>query len=123
MTYSVRNIVIAVALAVVAAILVIVYTQGVASQAKKSQQTVAVLVAKTDIPAGTSVSAGITAGSFESRQVVVQDEVPGAFTSVSQLDRNGATNAPIAAGSQITAAMFGASQNNPIATQIKGTDR
>jgi Flp pilus assembly protein CpaB len=123
MTYSVRNIVIAVALAVVAAILVIVYTQGVASQAKKSQQTVPVLVAKADITAGTSVADALSAGSFETRQVVVQDEVPGAFDSTTRLDKASATNAPIAAGTQITAAMFGAAQNNPVGTQIKGTQR
>jgi Flp pilus assembly protein CpaB len=49
--------------------------------------------------------------------------VPGAFDSQSRLDRSQATNAPIAAGSQITSGMFGESNANPIQTQIKGLDR
>ena len=54
MTYNVRNIVIALVLAVVAALLVIVYTGNVQKQANNCQDTVKVLVATTDIAAGTS---------------------------------------------------------------------
>src|SRR5436305_940716 len=52
MTYNVRNIVIALVLAAVAAILVIMYTGSVKKQADTSQTTVKVLVATTDIAAG-----------------------------------------------------------------------
>ena len=55
MTYSVRNIVIAVVLAVLAAVLVIMYTSNAQNQANKGQTSVTVLVAKTDIAPGTSV--------------------------------------------------------------------
>jgi Flp pilus assembly protein CpaB len=123
MTYSVRNIVIALALAAVAGLLVIMYTSSVKKQATQNQQTIAVLVAKADIDAGTSVKEAIAAGDFQVRQVVQRDVVPGAFDSVARLDRGQATNAPIAAGSQITSGMFGESNSNPIQTQLKGLDR
>ncbi len=123
MTYSVRNIVIALALAAVAGLLVIMYTSSVKQQATQSQKTVAVLVAKSDIVAGTPVNEAIAAGDFQVRQVVQRDVVPGAFDSAARLDRTQATNAPIAAGSQITSGMFGASVSNPIQTQLKGLDR
>ncbi|MGN6378028.1 MAG: RcpC/CpaB family pilus assembly protein [Gaiellales bacterium] len=123
MTYSVRNIVIALALAAVAGVLVIVYTGHVQSSATNSQKTVTVLVAKTDIAAGTPVREAIAAGAFETRQVIVRDQVPGAFGSLNELNRTLATAAPIAAQTQVTPAMFNASQQNPIQTQVKGVNR
>jgi flagellar basal body-associated protein FliL len=51
MTYSVRNIVIALVLAAVAAGLVILYTGNVQKQAHNSQQNVTVVVAKSAIAA------------------------------------------------------------------------
>jgi pilus assembly protein CpaB len=123
MTYSVRNIVIALALAAVAGLLVIMYTSSVKQQATQDQKTVAVLVAKADIPAGTSVKEAIAAGDFQVRQVVQRDVVPGAFDAVARLDKTQATNAPITAGSQVTSGMFGESNLNPIQTQVTGIDR
>jgi Flp pilus assembly protein CpaB len=123
MTYSVRNIVIALALAAVAGVLVIMYTSNVQSQATNGQKTVTVLVAKTDIAAGTPVREAITAGAFQTRQVIVRDQVPGALQALTQLNPALATTAPIAAQTQITAGMFSASQNNPVQTQITGLSR
>ena len=123
MTYSVRNILIALALAAVAGVLVIVYTNNVQSQASNNQKTVTVLVAKTDIAAGTPVREAITAGAFQTRQVILADQVPGALQSLGQLNTALATTSQIAAQTQITAGMFSASQDNPVQTQIKGVDR
>ena len=115
MTYSVRNIVIALVLAAVAAVLVIMYTGSIKHQADKSQSTVTVLVAKQDIPAGTKVSDAVAEGAFGTQSVVTKDEIPGALTSVKSLNKSLAASAPIAAGSQVTGAMFAPSHQNPIA--------
>jgi pilus assembly protein CpaB len=123
MTYSVRNIVIALVLAVVAAVLVIMYTGSIKNNADKSQSTVTVLVAKQDIPAGTKVSDAIAEGAFGTQSVVTKDEVPGAVASVKSLNKTLASTAPIATGSQITGSMFGPSHQNAIADQVSTVDR
>lgn len=123
MTYSVRNIVIALVLAAVAAGLVILYTGNVKKQAHDSQQNVTVVVAKTAIAAGTPVNELVDTGAFETRQVVQRDVVPGAYTSIDALNKNFSTAGPITAGSQITPAMFSEGTSAPIADQIKGTAR
>ena len=123
MTYSVRNIVIALVLAAVAAGLVILYTGNVQKQAHDSQQNVTVVVAKSAIAAGSPVKDLVSTNAFETRQVVQRDVVPGAYTSVSALNSDLATAGPITAGSQITPSMFTEGTSAPIASQITGTMR
>jgi Flp pilus assembly protein CpaB len=123
MTYSVRNIVIALVLAAVAAGMVILYTGNVKKQAHDSQQNVTVVVAKTAIAGGSPTKELIDTGAFETRQVVQRDVVPGAFTSVDSLNKNLATAGPITAGSQITPSMFTEGTSAPITSQIKNTMR
>jgi len=123
MTYSVRNIVIALVLAAVAAGLVILYTGNVTKQAHDSQQNVTVVVAKSAIAAGSPVKELVDTGSFETRQVVQRDVVPGAYTSIDSLNKDLATAGPVTAGSQITPSMFTEGTSAPIASQISGTMR
>ena len=123
MTYSVRNIVIALVLAAVAAGLVILYTGNVTKQAHDSQQNVTVVVAKSAIAAGSPVKELIDSGAFETRQVVQRDVVPGAYTSIDSLNNDLATAGPVTAGSQITPSMFTEGTSAPIASQISGTMR
>jgi pilus assembly protein CpaB len=123
MSYSVRNIVIALILAVVAAGLVIMYTSNVKSQADKSIKTTTVVVSKGDIVAGTPLNTLVTGGAFTTRQVATKDVVPGAFTSVSSLNTSLATATNITAGAQITPAMFSNSKDTAIVNQIHGTMR
>ena len=123
MTYSVRNIVIALVLAAVAAGLVILYTGNVQKQAHDSQQNVTVVVAKSAIPAGSPVKDLIDTSAFETRQVVQRDVVPGAYTSVDSLNKDLATAGPVTAGSQITPSMFTEGTSAPITSQITGTMR
>ncbi len=54
MTYQLRNVVVAVALGLLAAVLVTVYVTNYRKHVQQGQQNVAVLVAAEDIPAGTS---------------------------------------------------------------------
>jgi pilus assembly protein CpaB len=123
MSYSVRNIVIALILAVVAAGLVIMYTSNVKSQADKSIKTTTVVVSKGDIVAGTPLNTLVSGGAFATRQVATKDVVPGAFTSVSSLNTSLATATNITAGAQITPAMFSSSKDSQIVNQIQGTMR
>jgi Flp pilus assembly protein CpaB len=123
MSYSVRNIVIALVLAVVAAGLVVMYTSNVKSQADKSIKTTTVIVAKGDIVAGTPVSTLVNGNAFGTQQVANKDVVPGAFTSISSLNTSLSTATNITAGAQVTPAMFSSSQNTAIANQVHGTMR
>jgi Flp pilus assembly protein CpaB len=123
MTYSVRNIVIALALAAVAGILVVLYTGNVQKQATQNQSMVTVLVAKSEIGPGVQVKDAIAAGDFTTRQVVKSDRVPDALSNVSQLNATLATTSTITAQTQITAGMFKNANENPIVTQLSGLDR
>ncbi len=123
MSYSVRNIVIALVLAVVAAGLVIMYTSNVKSQADKSIKTTTVVVSKGDIVAGTPLNTLVSGGAFTTRSVATKDVVPGAFTSIASLNTSLATSTNITAGAQITPAMFSDSNQTAIVNQIHGTMR
>jgi Flp pilus assembly protein CpaB len=123
MSYSVRNIVIALVLAVVAAGLVIMYTSNVKSQADKGLKTTTVVVSKGDVVAGTPVNVLVSGGEFTTRQVATKDVVPGAFTSISSLNTSLATATNITAGAQITPAMFSDSKSTAVVNQIHGTMR
>jgi pilus assembly protein CpaB len=123
MSYSVRNIVIALILAVVAAGLVIMYTSNVKHQADQSIKTTTVVVSKGDIVAGTPVSTLVDGGAFTTRQVATKDVVPGAFTSVGSLNTSLATDTNVTAGAQVTPAMFSSSKDTAIVSQLTGTMR
>ncbi len=119
MTYNVRNIAIALVLAGVAAALVIMYTGNVQKQAKDSQQATSVLVATSDVPAGTSVADAISGGQIQARSVVQQDVIVGALTDEKSLDSGYVTKQDLFSGQQLTAAMFAPSDQTGVSTQVK----
>ena len=90
---------IAVVLAVLAAVGVIVYTNGVKNNAVGDTQT-AVIVAKQDIAANTALNPLISQGVFETINVPNDAVVSGAITDESEL-QNQTTAAPIYANEQI----------------------
>ncbi len=90
---------IAVVLAVLAAVGVIVYTNGVKNNAVGETQT-AVIVAKQDIAANTALNPLISQGVFETINVPNDAVVSGAITDESEL-QNQTTAAPIYANEQI----------------------
>jgi Flp pilus assembly protein CpaB len=77
-----KNIVISVALALAAAVALVFYVNQVRDQASSGQRMMQVVVAKTSIPAGTSVDDAIAAGEFATRTVRAQDAPQGAVTSL-----------------------------------------
>ena len=123
MTYNVRNIVIALVLAAVAALLVIVYTGNVQKQANNSQDTAKVLVATTDIAAGTAAQDAISSGQLKLEDVVTRDQIANATTDPSQIDATWVAAQPIFAGQQITGAMFKPSNETGVGPQISSNYR
>ena len=59
MNYSIRNLVIAGGLAIVAIVAVLIYTSNVQQAAKAGQARVKVYVARVDVPAGTTAEDAI----------------------------------------------------------------
>jgi Flp pilus assembly protein CpaB len=122
MTYRVRNIGIAVALALVAALLTTFYLSNYRRHVQRQQAATPVLVAVRDIPAGTPGTA-IAAGHFVAvRNVVEKNRVPGAFTAPEQLTRLVATQ-QIFEGEQVSTRRFGTVQQTGIRSQLTGTLR
>ena len=91
---------IAVVLAIVAAAAVILYTNGVKSDAVTGGALSVVVVSKQDIAANTNLSPLVEEGIFTELQVPTDAVVDGAVTDVSQL-RGQTTTAPVLANEQI----------------------
>jgi Flp pilus assembly protein CpaB len=120
MTYKLRNVVIAVALAAVAALLTSFYVTSYKRHVQRGQDKVTVLVAKSDIPQGTT---GSEAGHMlQSEQVLRDSVVPGAVTSADQLQGKVATQ-PTMQGEQVTTRRFNTVAENGVRADLKGTDR
>jgi Flp pilus assembly protein CpaB len=122
MTYRVRNILIAVALAVVAGLLTLFYVTSYKKHVDSQQKSVAVLVAKKDIPAGTLGSQVVSGHMLVTAHVSRKAVVPGLITSPKQISRLIATQA-IYQGEQVTSRRFGPVVEAGIRTQLKGTFR
>jgi Flp pilus assembly protein CpaB len=105
MTYRVRNITIAVALAVVAALLTSFYVTSYQRNVRKDETNVPVFVAKHDIPSGTSGADIVRKGLLEKSEIVRRNVVPGAISNPAQIDELVATQA-IYAGEQVTTRRF-----------------
>jgi Flp pilus assembly protein CpaB len=123
MSYRVRNIVIAVVFAAVAAALVASYTGKVEQRAAERADTVPVLKAARDVPAGTPVAEALADGAFVADDVVEADRVVGAFTSEREVNAALVTRHTIVAGQQITGAMLGESPTVRIPDRLRGTTR
>jgi Flp pilus assembly protein CpaB len=122
MTYRVRNITIAVALAVVAALLTSFYVTNYQRNVRKDEANVPVFVAKNDIPAGTSGADIVRKGLLEKTEVVRRSVVPGAISNPNQIDELVATQ-PVFAGEQVTTRRFATPAQRGIKSQLTGTMR
>ncbi len=122
MTYQLRNVVIAIVLGLLAAVLTIVYIANYRSNVQHGEQQVGVLVAATDIPAGTS-GAAIASGHMLKRATVPRTAlVPGAISSSDQVSRLVSTGA-IMAGEQVSTRRFGNANELGVRALLKGTMR
>jgi Flp pilus assembly protein CpaB len=120
MTYRVRNIGIAVALAAVAALLTSFYVTNYKRHVQRGEDHVTVLVAKHDIPAGTAGSDA--AGQMTATEVPRRSVVPGAISSPDEIKDKVASQETFA-GEQVTNARFSSVAQSGIQGQLKGTMR
>jgi Flp pilus assembly protein CpaB len=120
MTYRVRNIGIAVALAAVAALLTSFYVTNYKRHVQRGEDHVTVLVAKHDIPAGTAGSD--VAGDLSATEVPRRSVVPGAISSPDEIKDKVASQQTFA-GEQITTSRFSPVAETGVQGQLKGTMR
>src|SRR5262245_58910697 len=120
MTYSVRNIAIALMLAIAAAAAVLVYTSSFKDQVTREQERVKVMVASQEIPAGTPGEQA--AGMMELREVIRTDLTPGALTSSEALEGKVATFT-VYPGQQVILQAFEEPTTQAAALQLDKTER
>jgi Flp pilus assembly protein CpaB len=120
MTYRVRNIGIAVALAALAAILTIFYVRNYTSNAEQAQETITVYTATKDAAAGTLGSDLV--GALQAEKVVRETSAPGAITAPGQVEKLVVGEA-IYAGEQVTMRHFTTVEEQGVRLEITGTER
>jgi len=122
MTYRLRNIGIAVALALVAALLVSFYVSNYRRNVQQAEEMVTVYVAARDIEAGTPGKDVIADQLLTQKDVARRNIAPGALTSPEQIQNLVAAD-PIYAGEQVTTRRFTAVEETGIRSQITGSTR
>ena len=120
MAYRARNILIAVALAAVAALLTSFYVTSYKRHVQRGEDHVTVLVAKKDIAVG--ASGADVAGQLSSQDVPRKSVVPGAISSTDQLAGLVATE-PTLEGEQVTTRRFSPRAHVGVRAQLSGTLR
>ena len=122
MPYRVRNLVVAVALAVLAAVLTTVYVANYKRSVQNNEENVSVVVAKKEIPAGTSGAEAASRGLLEVQQVPRRSVVPGAIAAPQDVQEKVATTT-VYAGEQVTASRFQAPNQVGVRGQLSGVSR
>ena len=122
MTYRFRNIGVAIALAVVAALLVSFYVTNYQRSVRHDEANVQVFVAARDIPAGTDGADVVAKGMLTKADVVRRSVVPGSISDPAQIDDLVATQ-PIFAGEQVTTRRFATPAERGIRARLTGTLR
>jgi Flp pilus assembly protein CpaB len=122
MTYRIRNIAVAVGLALVAALLTTFYVANYKRHVQQSESTVTVYVAKRDIPQGTTGAQLIKSGWVTTQQSMQRTVVPGAISNPDQV-RNLITRQDIYAGEQVTLRRFAGHAEQGVRSQLRGTLR
>src|SRR3954471_11298618 len=97
----------AVVVAAVGTALIFVYVNGVNDRAVADQSPQQVLVAKTQIEAGTTASEAAKTGAFELKTVAQNSVAPGALSDITPI-ANEVALSTVFPGQQILAAQFGA---------------
>jgi Flp pilus assembly protein CpaB len=120
MTYRLRNIAIAVALAVLAAMIVSFYVKQQKQDLQRGQTLTAVFVAKEDIPAGTPGSE--IASKVERVEVAKDAAAPGAIVATEDLEGKVSTE-QIYANEQVSLLRFANPTEQGIRAKLSGTLR
>lgn len=120
MTYRLRNILLAVVLAVLAAFLTALYVASYQNRVDEGQKLIRVFVAKSDIAPGTP--AARLASKVEQQEIQQRNVVPGAIFDVDTLAGQ-TTSQWIYSGEQLSARRFGATGSTGIRAELKGNLR
>jgi pilus assembly protein CpaB len=122
MTYRVKNIGIAVILAAFAGLLTIFYVANFKRHVQRGENTVSVLVAARDIPAGTTGSEVVEQHYLKSATVARRSVVPGAISRPDQLN-NLVVTQEIFSGEQVMTRSFGAPTELGVRAQLRANER
>ena len=122
MNYSIRNLVIAGGLAIVAIAAVLIYTSNVQQAAKEGQARVKVMVARVDIPAGTPAKDIIARGDLIQQEIVQDDQLPGVLTTTDGLAGN-VLKQDLFTGQQVSSQVFVPASEAASTVAIRGTTR
>lgn len=122
MTHRVRNITIAVTLALVAALLTSYYVTNYQRNVRSDETNVPVWVAAKDIPPGTSGAELTRKGLLTESEIVRRSVVPGAISDPSQLEGLVAKEM-VFAGEQVTTRRFATKESRGISARLTGTER
>ena len=120
MTYRVRNILIAVVLAALAALMTSYYVSNYKRHVQQGEKHVSVYVAAHDIPANTPGAEA--AKMLSTKQVTKSAVAPGSIAKPSDL-KNYISSQPIYAGEQVTLNRFSTTATTGVHGQLKGTLR
>ena len=121
MTYRIRNVAVAIGLALVAMLLTLFYVVNYRRTVQHGQATVQVYVAAHNIPAGTAGSS-IAHGGLHVTSIPRRSVVPGAISDPNQVSSLVLTQ-PLYAGEQVTLRRFSDVHTEGIVGQLKGTMR
>ena len=122
MTYRLRNIVLAVALAVVAALLVTFYVANYKRSVQQSEKNVTVYVATKKIPAGTTGAEAIEGAMLVPVKIARRNVVAGAVSQPNQIEDLVATETTYM-DEQVTVSRFRPLTESGIKAQLKGNVR
>jgi Flp pilus assembly protein CpaB len=121
-TYRLRNIVLAVGLAALAAALTSFYVANYKRSVQDSEKNVSVFVATRDIPVGMSGAQAAARGWFTKQEVARKSVVPGAIASPDDIGEKIATER-VYAGEQVSARRFVPVEQRGVLGQLKGNQR
>jgi Flp pilus assembly protein CpaB len=122
MSYRLRNVGIAIILALLAAMMTFFYVGNYKESVRQGEELVTVYVAKQDIPVGASGSELNDDGAFSTEEVARRNVVPGAISSPDQVERLVATQT-IFAGEQVSTRRFAPVTEQGLRGQLKGNMR
>ena len=122
MTHRIRNIGLAVGLALIAALLVSFYVSNYRKHVQQAEETVKVWVAARDIPSGTPGAEVVKSGMLKTEEIAKRNVAPGAIAAPDQIARLVAID-PVYAGEQVTTRRFATEQEKGIRAQISGNER
>lgn len=122
MTYRIRNIGIAVGLALLALLLTTFYVSNYKRNVQHGEASVKVWVAARDIPAGTTGAAAVKQHLLQQQDVARRTVVPGAIADPAQIDEL-VSNQTVYAGEQVTLRRFGSVGEQGLRGQLTGTMR